>query len=79
MITASQKDKNAATCGPSVPQQTNTSGKYSNMYCPVNPSEEPKGTLPDMQTTAAVLSFLKAHGEHLADETAVTPPVFLGV
>eukprot|EP01047_Picozoa_sp_COSAG01_P115768 COSAG01_NODE_44431_length_419_cov_1.003125_1_plen_24_part_01 len=24
------------------------------MYCPVDPSKEPKGTLPDMQTTAEV-------------------------
>jgi iduronate 2-sulfatase len=67
-----QKDKNSPTCGPSIPSQKHGQ-LYSNMFCPVDPSKEPKGSLPDMQTTAEVLRVLRARRE------GVDPPAFLAV
>ena len=58
-----QKDKNAPTCAASVPQQANTSALYSNMYCPVDPSAEPGGNLPDIQTTDAALALLEGYSK----------------
>ena len=58
-----QKDKNAPTCAASVPQQANTSALYSNMYCPVDPSAEPGGNLPDIQTADAALALLEGYSK----------------
>jgi iduronate 2-sulfatase len=54
-----QTDKNFPSCLPSVPGQANGS-LYSNLFCPVDPSKEPQGTLPDMQTAEAVLQMLRS-------------------
>eukprot|EP01043_Picozoa_sp_COSAG02_P066728 COSAG02_NODE_10479_length_1901_cov_0.931298_1_plen_329_part_00 len=58
-VVQAQTDKNFPSCLPSVPGQANGS-LYSNLFCPVDPSKEPQGTLPDMQTAEAVLEMLRS-------------------
>ena len=73
-LPSAQTDKNSPTCNASVAQQQgNSSARFSNIYCPVDPKLEPQGTLPDIQTMEAVVKFLHSR------DWASAPPLFAAV
>ncbi|XP_014666464.1 PREDICTED: iduronate 2-sulfatase-like isoform X2 [Priapulus caudatus] len=54
--------------------------KYSNIVCPVNVTQQPEATLPDMQSTRQAMQFLRDRARlESSPSTAPTAPFFLAV